>query len=338
MQQIWIPRYGKPSVLQLRDAPDPTPQAGEVRIKVAASGVNFADILARMGVYRDAPPAPCVVGYEVGGVVDALGAGVPAEWEGARVMALTHFGGYSSAVCVPLVQVFRIPDEMPYEDAAALPVNALTVYQMLVAMGRVNEGDKILVHGAAGGVGWIAVQMGKLLGATVYGTASPHKHEDLYSLGIDACMDYSNYPDEVRRLTQGKGVELILDPIGGRAWKKNYALLAATGRLMMFGMAGVVSGERRNWWTLARWAAGMPLGIFNPLSLTNHNRGVCGVNLGKMWGETERMQPWAAQIIEWYQKGWLKPQIDSTYPFSQAAHAHERLNRRENVGKVLLIP
>ncbi|MFP4324047.1 MAG: alcohol dehydrogenase catalytic domain-containing protein, partial [Anaerolineales bacterium] len=190
MRQIWIPKAGPPDVLTVREAPDPQPQAGEVRVRVAYSGVNFADVLARMGLYPDAPPLPTVVGYEVSGTVEALGEGVASDWDGARVMVLTRFGGYSDVVCVSTEQVWRLPDTITLENAAALPVNALTAYQMLVAMGRVNPGDKVLVHGAAGGVGWIAVQMAQILGATVYGTASPGKHQDLFQIGVEECLNY----------------------------------------------------------------------------------------------------------------------------------------------------
>lgn len=338
MRQIWIPKHGKPDVLEIREAPDPTPKSDEVRIRVAYSGVNFADIVARLGMYADAPRPPLVPGYEVSGQVDAIGAGVedPLAWENARVMAITRFGGYSDIVCVPTSQVFKIPDGMPFDDAAALPIGGLTAYQALVAMGRLNSGDTVLIHGAAGGMGIIACQIAEVLGANVYATASPQKHEALFEIGVQECIDYrsQDFEAEVMKLTKGKGVNLVLDPIGGGHWRKSYRVLAPTGRLVMHGQAGMVTGTRRNPLAMLNWLRGMP--NFGTLKLINENKGVMGVNLGKLWGEAERLRPWILEIMDWYEKGWLKPRIDRVYPFEEAAQAHQHIQDRANIGKVLL--
>ncbi len=340
MKQVWIPKYGTASVLEVREAPDPTPQAGEIRIRVEACGVNFADVVARIGLYADAPKPPMVVGYEVAGTVDAVGEGVETAWLHAPVVAMTQFGGYSSAICVPARQVFRRPDMLSANDAAALPVNAITAYQMLVVMGSVRAGDKVLIHGAAGGVGWLAVQIAKNLGATVYGTASKSKHARLSQLGVDVCIDYTqeDFVKVIRQHTHGKGVEVVLDPIGGGHWRRSYNALAPTGRLLMFGQAGMVSGEKRNVFTVAKWAVTAPWLAFHFVRLINDNKGVMGVNLGRMWHEVDRMRPWFDEIIHWYSAGKLEIAIDAVYPFEQAAAAHERLQNRQNVGKVLLRP
>jgi synaptic vesicle membrane protein VAT-1 len=340
LRQVWIPKYGPPQVLEIREAPPPIPNAGEVRIRVAYSGVNFADVMARLGVYPDAPPPPMVVGYEVSGTVDILGDGVPTEWEGAQVVGLTRFNGYSEYLCLPLVQVNRVPDGVSLETAAALPVNALTAYQMLIGMGRVNPGDKVLVHGAGGGVGWIAVQMAQILGATVYGTASASKHAALKEIGVSAVIDYhrADFVKAIRELTDGAGVEVILDPIGGHHWMRSYKALAPTGRLVMFGAAGVATGTRRNLFSVIRWGLTVPWLVFNPLRLISDNKGLIGVNLGHLWDEIPRMRPWMDQIIEWHQDGKLSPRIDQIFPFEEAAAAHERLQKRENIGKLLLRP
>jgi len=340
MRQIWITRHGMPDVFEVREAPDPIPNTGEVRIKVSFSGVNFADVLARMGVYRDAPPPPTVIGYEVSGVIDSLGDDLDSDLLGKRVMALTRFGGYSDTICVPVNQVFVIPDDMSFEDAAALPVNAFTAYQMLIAFGRLNAGDKVLIHGAAGGVGWLAVQMTQILGATAYGTASPSKHEALYELGIAECIDYRNkdFVAEVNRLTDGHGVQLVLDPIGGDYWWKSYQALAPVGRLMLFGQAGMATGKTRNVFSMAQWIMQVPWLRFNPVRLIDDNKGIIGVNLGTLWDEAPRFAPWATEIIEWYSNGWLKPRIDNIYVFDEITKAHHRLQDRQNIGKVLLRP
>ena len=206
MRQIWIPRHGPPDVLEVREAPDPRPGPGQVRIRTAAAGVNFADILARLGLYPDAPKTPCVVGYEVSGVVDAVGSGVTALEAGAQVVAGTHFGGYSDVVVVPASAAFPAPSNLPLESAAALPVNYLTAWLMLIRLGNVRAGELVLVHAAAGGVGLAALQLCRWRGAEVIGIASAGKHERLRAAGVRHCIDSAtrNFDVEVRRLTEGQ--------------------------------------------------------------------------------------------------------------------------------------
>ena len=190
MRQIWITKAGAPDVLVVKEAPDPQPRSGEMRIRVAASGVNFADILGRMGLYPDLPPIPVVPGYEVGGRVDAVGEGVDASWVDREVMAMTRFGGYSDVVCVPENQVFIRPAGMSAFDAAAIPVNYFTAWQLLVVMGGLKQGETVLIHSAGGGVGVAATQIAKHIGARVIGTASAAKHAELRALGVDHLIDY----------------------------------------------------------------------------------------------------------------------------------------------------
>ncbi|RMG99837.1 MAG: alcohol dehydrogenase, partial [Chloroflexi bacterium] len=196
MRQIWITKPGEPEVLEIREAPTPIPQNGEVRIRVETIGINFADVLGRMGIYPDAPPIPYVPGYEVAGIVDAVSQGVPDLKEGDRVFALTRFGGYADTVCVPHKQVFKRLDWMSAQDAAALPVNYLTAYQMLVVMGSLRPGDKVLIHGAAGGVGLAALDICRIIGAETFGTASPEKHDFLLERGLHFPIDYRNHDFE----------------------------------------------------------------------------------------------------------------------------------------------
>ena len=192
MRQIWITRKGGPEVLELREAPDPKPKDGEVRIRVRASGVNFADTMARVGLYRDAPPLPCVVGYEVAGTIDQAGAGVPASRIGERVVTFTRFGGYSELVCVPQDWALRIPERTSFSEAAALPVQWVTAWHMIVFLGNLRRGQRMLVQAAAGGVGTAAIQIAKRIGAEVIGTASAGKHARLKELGLDHAVDYRN--------------------------------------------------------------------------------------------------------------------------------------------------
>ncbi len=338
MRQVWITKAGPPEVLQIKELPLIVPRNGEVRIRVAAAGVNFADILGRMGIYGDAPPLPYVPGYEVAGTVEKLAQGVVGLKEGDEVLALTRFNGYSEAVCVPYQQVFKRLEWMSVDDAAALPVNYLTAYVILVVMGSLRAGDRVLIHQAAGGVGLAALDICRILGAETFGTASPHKHEVLRQKGLDHPIDYRNedYERVLNDQFNGKGLDVILDPLGGRDWKKNYRLLAPTGRLIHFGLSTLAPGKRRSLLRAGRALATLP--FYTPLGLMRDNKGVLGVNLAHLWDESERLASWMEQLQTWYDEALFRPTIDRSYFFNQAAEAHHYIQNRENVGKVLLKP
>ncbi len=214
MRQIWITKAGTPEVLQVREALDPEPKSGEVRIRVEASGVNFADILGRLGIYPDLPPIPVVPGYEISGRVDSVGADVDASWVGRDVFALTRFGGYADVVCVPVGQVFDRPAGLSALEAAAIPVNYFTAWQLCVVMGSLKRGETVLVHSVGGGVGIAATQIAKHIGATVIGTASAAKHAEMRALGVDHLIDYrtEDFEARAREMTNGRGVESFSTP------------------------------------------------------------------------------------------------------------------------------
>ncbi len=339
MRQIWIPKAGPPEVLELREAPDPLPQAGEVRVRVEAAGVNFADVMGRLGIYPDLPPMPVVVGYEVAGRVDAVGNGVETDWVGRDVAALTRFGGYSDVVCVPEIQLFTRPPGMTAEEGAALPVNYLTAWQLIAVMGGLRPGDTMLVHSAGGGVGIAAIQLARHRGARVIGTASAGKHASLKELGCE-CIDYTreDFVPRVLELTEGRGVELVLDAVGGRSFARSFEVLAPTGRLGMFGMSAAATGKRRNPLGFLRAAATTPWFRFTPLRLMNENKGVFGVNLGHLWDRGEQVAGWAEALFALYAEGAIRPVVAERFPFDRAADAHHFLQDRRNLGKVLLVP
>jgi synaptic vesicle membrane protein VAT-1 len=340
MRQIWITRTGPPEVLEVKEAPDPQPKAGEVRVRVEASGINFADILGRMGLYPDLPPIPIVPGYEVSGRVDAIGSGVDETWVGRDVFALTRFGGYADTICVPATQVFARPSGMTAAEAAAIPVNYLTAWQLIVVMGGLKPNETVLVHSAGGGVGIAATQIAKHIGARVIGTASASKHAELRALGVDHLIDYrtEDFETRTRELTNGRGVELILDAVGGDSFKKGYRVLARTGRLGVFGASSMAGGKERSVLRMFGMLVNTPWFQFNPLSLMNANKGVFGVNLGHMWGELDRMRTWGEQLLDLWTQGVIKPKIARSFKFDEAAQAHHFIQDRRNIGKVLLVP
>jgi NADPH:quinone reductase-like Zn-dependent oxidoreductase len=340
MRQIWITKAGPPEVLKIKEAPDPEPKAGEVRIRVEASGINFADIMGRTGVYPDLPPIPVVPGYEVAGRIDAVGAGVDAQWNGRDVLAVTRFGGYADVVSVQLNQVFARPAGMSALEGAAIPINYFTAWQLVVVMGGLKEGETVLIHSVGGGVGIAAAQIAKHLGARVIGTASAAKHAELRALGVDHLIDYrtEDFEARTREITGGRGVELILDAVGGESWKKGYRVLAPTGRLGMFGVSSAVRGKERNVLGMLNAILNTPWLQFNPLALMSANKGVFGVNLGHLWGEIDRQRQWAARLLDLWTRGVVKPKIARTFSFEEAPKAHHFIQDRANVGKVLLVP
>jgi NADPH:quinone reductase-like Zn-dependent oxidoreductase len=330
-----IARHGAADVFEMREGPDPSPGDGEVRIHVRAAGVNFADILARIGLYPDAPKPPMVVGYEVAGVVDAVGRGAIGAHTGDRVVALTRFGGYADSVCVPAAQVYRFPDRLSDAEAAAVPVTYLTAALALYRMAALTSGETVLIHNAGGGVGIAATQLARLRRATVIGTASSAKHDALRSFGVEYPIDYrtANVESEVKRITRGRGADVILDPIGGSSFGASYRMLAPLGRLVMLGISSM-AGERRSTWRVLRswWA----MKAFDPLSLINRNRGVFGLNLGHLWDERSKLQPLMDLLLSELSAGRLEPIVARTFPLERAADAHRYIQSRANIGKVVL--
>ncbi|HET9524705.1 MAG TPA: medium chain dehydrogenase/reductase family protein [Pyrinomonadaceae bacterium] len=338
MRQIVTTTTGDIDVLKIQQKPDPTPRDDQVVIRVRAAGLNFADILSRQGLYPDSPPKPCVMGYEVSGVVESIGKNVNSSFQGKSVAAMTRFGGQSELVAVKATQIFEKPDKLTFEQAAAIPVNYLTAYALLVVMGSLHAGESVLIHNAGGGVGLAALDIAKKIGAVTYGTASPGKHKFLAERGLDHAIDYrkQDWLPVLKELTDGRGVDLVIDPIGGAHWKKSYAALRATGRLGMFGISTVSANGLSGKLNMLKAAIQTPR--FHPFALLNKNRGVFGLNLGHMWHEPEKVAVWMRDILGGVEEGWVTPYVDRTFSFEEAGEAHRYLEERKNIGKVVLVP
>jgi synaptic vesicle membrane protein VAT-1 len=339
MRAIYVTRHGGPEVLEVRETPDPVPGPGEVRIRGRASGLNFAELMGRLGFNPDAPKPPRVLGYEVAGVVDAVGPGFSRLAAGDRVFALSRFGGHADVVCAPAAATMPIHDGASFEEAAAVPVNYATAWLMLFRTASVRPGERILVHMAAGGLGIALLQLLRTVpGVVVFGTASAAKHEVLRAEGCTHPLDYRtrDYAADVRAALGGGGLDVVLDPLGGRDWKKGYDLLREGGRLVACGLANAAKGERRSWLHAASQVARMPR--FNPLQLLNDNRTVAGFHLGRLWDRPEVLEEAMGAVAMLWREGKIKPRVDSTYRFEQAADAHRRMHDRKNVGKIVLVP
>jgi len=338
MRQIVTTANGNIDVLKIEEVPDLKPGAGDVLVRVKAAGLNFADILARQGLYPDAPKKPCVMGYEVAGTVEGVGAGVDETLIGKSVVAMTRFRGQAELVVVKARQIFEKPESLSFEQAAALPVNYLTAYALLAVMGSLQPGESVLIHNAGGGVGLAAIDIAKRLSATTYGTASPGKHEVLRKRGLDHAIDYrtKDWLDELNKLTNKRGVELVIDPIGGGHWRKSYQALRATGRLGMFGISTASADGLKGKLGMVKAAWQTPW--FHPFGLLNKNKGVFGLNLGHMWHEPEKVAEWMKVLLDGVSEGWVRPHVDRSFQFTEAGAAHQYLEQRKNIGKVVLVP
>ncbi|HEX4483351.1 MAG TPA: medium chain dehydrogenase/reductase family protein [Solirubrobacteraceae bacterium] len=332
MQAIVITKHGGPGVLQVQEQPDPKLGAGEVRIDVAAVGINFADVMARIGLYPDAPKTPCVVGYEVAGTILEVGDGVEALSLGQRVFASTQFGGYASQVVVPERNVVALPDRLSFEQGAAIPVNYGTAWAALIGYGNVQPGERVLIHSAGGGVGIAATQIAKRAGAEIYGTASPGKHARCEELGLEHAIDYTQSGWE-RGLPK---FDIILDAVGGKSFRTGYDLLRPGGRLVAFGASAVVSGQRRNPVTALRAVLQMPR--FNMIKQMSESKAVIGLNMLSLWKDRGTLQPWIAPLRELLDDGTIEPVIAGAFSFDVAGAAQTMITERRNLGKVVLTP
>jgi NADPH:quinone reductase-like Zn-dependent oxidoreductase len=332
MQVVVLTKHGAPDVLKVEERPDPSLAAGQVRIGVAAAGVNFADVMARVGLYQDAPKPPCVIGYEVAGTILELGEGVRDLVPGQRVVAGTQFGGYASQVVVPAHDVVALPDRLSFEQGAAIPVNYGTAWAGLIGYGNLQPGERVLIHAAAGGVGIAATQIAKRQGAEVYGTASPSKHERILANGVDRPVDYTK-PGWERSMPK---FDVVLDAIGGKSFRRSYDLLRPGGRLVAFGASAVMSGEKRNLVTALGTVMRMPR--FKIIKQMSESKAVIGLNMLTLWKDRGTLQPWIEPLQAMLDDGTVEPVVAGEFSFERAGEAHRMISERRNVGKVVLVP
>ncbi len=333
MRAVLITKHGGPEVLEVQQRPAARPGRGEVLVDVRAAGINFADLMARLGFYPDAPKPPCVVGYEVAGTIAELGEEVDGRLSvGDRVIAPVRFGGYAERAAAKADGVIALPESMSFEEGAAIPITYTTAWEALVRAGNVQPGERVLIHAAAGGVGISATQIAKRLGAEVWGTASPAKHDAIRGFGVDHPVDYtgSGWERTVPKL------DFVMDSIGGRSYRRSYNLLRAGGRLVCFGASGIVSGESRDLVAAARTALLMPR--FNLLKQMSESKAVIGLNVLTLWDALGSAERWTVPLTELLGNGTIRPVVAASFPFERAGDAHRFISERRNVGKVVLTP
>ena len=318
-RRVVFRRYGGVEVLEIEETITPRPGAGEVLVEVAFAGVNFADVIARRGFYTWAPAprrdAPTCVGFEIAGVVAEVGAGVTSHRVGDRVAAVTRFGGYATHVAVEAERAWALPTGMPLEHGAAMPAVYMTAWHSLVEIARVRGGESILIQAVAGGVGLAALQIAKRLGLVTFGTASSEEKLALArAQGLDHGIDYAktDFEDEVRRLTKGRGVDVVLDSLGGTGLTKGYRALARAGLELVRG------------------------GVFHPFRLIEDNKSIAGVQILLLWDDVERLARGMREIFRGWEEGAFRPHVDRVLPLERAGEAHRALETRASKGKLLL--
>jgi NADPH:quinone reductase-like Zn-dependent oxidoreductase len=251
------------------------------------------------------------------------------------VMGGCRFGAYSERVAAQPGNLIPLPDGWSFAEGAAVPVAYVTAYAGLVRYGGLREGERVLIHAAAGGVGIAATQIAKLIGAEVYGTASPAKHEAIASFGVDHPVDYDFVPAIRRIAGERQPLDVALDAIGGASFRKSFSLLRPGGRLVCFGASAVLEGERRSPLRAARVLARMPR--FNPLKLMRESKSVIGLNMLTLWDAKQDLDEYIGPLADWVEQGTIRPVVAKEFPLEEGAEAHRYVHERRNVGKVVLV-
>jgi NADPH:quinone reductase-like Zn-dependent oxidoreductase len=341
MRAMVVRRLGPPQVLELQQLPEPQIKPGEALIRVRAIGVNFADLLQRMGIYPNTPKPPFVPGIEIAGVVERIAESTHTKATvglrpGDAVCAITRFNAYAEWVAIPADHAYRLPQGMSFEDAAALPVNYVTAFHSMFTMGNLQPGNRILIHGAAGGVGLAAVQLARVRGLLIFGTASATKLDYLRKAGVDHAIDYqtTDVLQAVRKFAP-EGIELVMDAIGGKSLKQSYKCLCPGGRLIIYGLSAATgSSGKRN--LIAGASALLQTPRFHPLVLMRDSIAVIGVSLTSLASRPALLQSEMDEIFRLYSAGKIRPVVGKTFSLAQAAEAHQYIHDRKNIGKVIL--
>lgn len=335
MRAVLLRRPGPPSNLRVEEIPDPVAKPGEVLLSVRAAGVNFADVLARQGLYPDAPRRPFIPGFESSGEVLALGEGVNGFQVGQRVLAFHTSGGYAEKVAAPVGNVLAIPDSLGAQTAVVLPLNYGTAYVALYRTGPLEPGMRVFLHAAAGGVGLAVVDLARRAGLEVVGAASSHfKRERLQAEGVKHVVDSRRARvDRVAKALYGKdgGFDIVIDSVGGRSIAEGIRALKPGGRLVSCGVArlsrGGILGALRLFLTTPR---------INPLLMLRSSRGFYGLNLAPLLRDQANARRILEELLRLTASGEIHPEPGRVMPLAEAGAAHQLLERRINVGKIVL--
>jgi NADPH:quinone reductase-like Zn-dependent oxidoreductase len=329
--RIVITARGGPEVLRLIEDNLSAPSPGQVRVKNLASGVAYADVLMRHGLYPKAPPFPFTPGYDIVGDVDSIGAGVQGFSVGQRVAALTMIGGYAQFTTVPAAHLVPVPANLDPAEAVSLVLNYVTAYQMLHRIAKLRPGQRVLIHGAAGGVGTAALQLGKIAGLEVFGTASKPKHELITQLGAQP-IDYrsENFVERIKQLAPG-GLDCVLDPIGGKNWLASYRCLRPGGTLACYGAsAAIVEGKL---------SAGVGFATLGLLKLFPGGKRALWYNVKTLRDQhPDQFREDLCKLFDLLAARQIQPVIAAKLPLGEAARANQLIEQAQVSGKIVLLP
>jgi len=337
MKAAYLVKNGNASkAFEIRETDIPEVEPGQVRIKVEAFGLNFADVMARLGMYPEAPPKPGILGYDVVGYIDALAKDVDTDLKvGDRVTALTRFGGYAEYACTDYLGVAKVSNDMPPTIATALATQGGTAFYMAHDITNIYPGDHVLVHAAAGGVGSLLCQMAKAQGATVYGTAStPEKLAYVKSIGVDHPINYKSerFDESIRKIIgEDKSIDLIFDAVGGSSVKRGMKLLGPGGRMMVFGAASLTSAKN----IFSKAGVALGFGLYHPIGFLSPSKSLMGINMLAIADhKSEVLGRVIRGAVDLYDQGIVQPLDGGLYPIHQLAEAHDALGSRKTMGKV----
>lgn len=336
MKALYLTKYGNADdAFELKEIALPEPQPGEVRIKVDAFGLNFADVIARRGLYEDAPPLPSLLGYDVAGVIDQVGSLNSRFKKGDKVFALTRFGGYAEYVTTAESGVAIIPQGMDAPTATALATQAGTAYFCACESVSLHAGDKVLIQAAAGGVGTALVQIAKSKGCFVVGTASSGKQEYLKKLGVDLAIDYTkhDFVETIEKELGKKKIDVVFDSIGGKVFKKGLKTLAPGGRMVFFGAASQIRGAKTS--KIKAALVGLGFGLYSPVLFIMRSQAMIGVNMLRIADHRPHILSHCLEQVRLLtEQGVIKPTISKVFPSTDLAEAHAFLESRKSTGKV----
>ena len=336
MKEVIIKKFGPPEVLQIRERPTPSPKSNEVLVRNHFTGVNFSEIMARMRLYPGAPKPPTPLGSEACGIVESIGKDVTRFKPGDKVMLFCKFNSYATHIITDEKMVMTLPEGFSMEEGAAFPVVYITAYMMMFDLGNFRNEETILIHGAGGGVGTAAIQLAQSANGNIIGTSSKWKHTKLKEMGVSSCIDYNteNVMEKVMEYTDKRGVDLIIDPVGGKNWKTSYKCLAPLGKLIVYGDQNFVKGKSFSLYTTLKEVFSMPK--YKPMDLMSGNKSIMGYHLGRLAGAEDKIQRAVIALYNLVQEGKLSPIIDKVFPYSESDKAHSYIQDRKNFGKVLL--
>jgi NADPH:quinone reductase-like Zn-dependent oxidoreductase len=336
MKAIVLRKYGAASgAFELREVATPIPGNGQILIRVECSGLNFADVMARKGLYKEAPPLPCVLGYDVTGTIVDKGAEVESFKIGDRVMAVTRFGGYAEKVVTDARAVALIPENMESTSAIALTTQYCTAWYAAAQMVNLHKNDKVLIQSGAGGVGIALIQFAKHKQCEIFATVgSNEKIEYLKQLGVHHPINYSteDFESEIKNITKGAGLDVIFDAVGGSSVKKGIRSLAAGGRLVCYG-ASVLSNKN----LLGKIKEGLNFGFYHPAMLMMPSKSIIGINMLKIADNKPGMMQHCLQsVVQLAKEGVFVPKVSQVFPVADIAKAHMLLESRQTIGKVVM--